>query len=34
MSQTRRGAYYGKDDTTLGYETDLARYKYWHCINL
>ena len=30
MSQTRGGVYYTKDDTSLGFETDLRKLKYIH----
>ena len=30
MSKTRTGEYYGRDDTHLGYETNLKRLKYKH----
>ena len=30
MSKTRAGAFYGRDDTDLGYETDIRRLRYKH----
>ena len=30
MSKTRTGVYFGRDDTSLGYETDLRRLRYKH----